>query len=96
MKILAFETIEMSASAALLDDENVLASTTLPPQQRSAQYLAPAVRDLLAQTGWKPTDVQLIVVSQGPGSFTGLRVGITFAKIFAWAVGADVIALNTL
>ncbi|MBQ6109527.1 MAG: tRNA (adenosine(37)-N6)-threonylcarbamoyltransferase complex dimerization subunit type 1 TsaB, partial [Thermoguttaceae bacterium] len=33
---------------------------------------------------------------QGPGSFTGLRVGITFAKVFAWTVGADVIALNTL
>ena len=46
--------------------------------------------------GWKPADVELLVAAQGPGSFTGLRVGITFAKVFAWTVGADVIALNTL
>ena len=96
MKILAFETIDVSASAALLDDENVLVSTHLSPRERSAQYLAPAVRDLLAQAGWKPSDVELLAVVQGPGSFTGLRVGITFAKVFAWTVGADVIAVNTL
>lgn len=96
MKILAFETIDVSASAALLDDEKVLVSAHLSPRDRSAQYLAPAVRDLLAQVGWKPADVKLLAVAQGPGSFTGLRVGITFAKVFAWTVGADVIALNTL
>lgn len=96
MKILAFETIDVSASAALLDDEKVLASAHLTPRERSAQYLAPAIRDLLAQAGWKPADVELIAVVQGPGSFTGLRVGITFAKIFAWTVGANLIALNTL
>jgi len=96
MKILAIETIEVSASAALLDDENVLASTHLLPTERSAQYLAPTVRDLLNQVGWKPADVELVVVAQGPGSFTGLRVGIAFAKVFAWAAEAELIALNTL
>ncbi|MBE6425459.1 MAG: tRNA (adenosine(37)-N6)-threonylcarbamoyltransferase complex dimerization subunit type 1 TsaB [Thermoguttaceae bacterium] len=96
MKILALETIDVSAGIALLEDENVLASAVLPPQQRSAQFLAPAVRDLLESQGWKPSDVQLVAIAQGPGSFTGLRVGIAFAKIFAYAVGADVIALNTL
>ncbi len=96
MKILAFETIDVSASAALLYDENVLISSYLPAQKRSAQYLIPAVRDLLAFVGWKPADIELLVAAQGPGSFTGLRVGITFAKVFAWTVGADVIALNTL
>ena len=96
MKILALETIDVSAGIALLEDEQVLASAVLPPQQRSAQFLAPAVRDLLESQGWKPADIQLIAIAQGPGSFTGLRVGIAFAKIFAYAVGADIIALNTL
>ena len=96
MKILALETIDVSAGIALLEDEQVLASAVLPPQQRSAQFLAPAVRDLLESQGWKPADIQPIAIAQGPGSFTGLRVGIAFAKIFAYAVGADIIALNTL
>lgn len=96
MKILAIETVDVSASAAILEDETVLEAVHLDPKQRSAQFLAPAVRQLLTSQGWKPTDIELIAVVQGPGSFTGLRVGIAFAKVFAYAVGADVIAFNTL
>lgn len=96
MKILAIETIDVSASAALLEDENVLAAVHLSPEKRSAQFLAPTVRDLLESQSWKPADVDLTVIAQGPGSFTGLRVGIAFAKVFAYAAETDVIALNTL
>ena len=46
--------------------------------------------------GWRPQDVQLVAVTQGPGSFTGLRVGVTAAKTMAYAVGAEVFAVNTL
>ncbi len=96
MKILAIETIDISASAALLENETVLATSVLEPNQRSAQFLAPMVRDLLATQNWKPKDVDLIVVAQGPGSFTGLRVGIAFAKVFSYAAETEIIALNTL
>lgn len=96
MKILALETVDVSASAAVLEDENVLQAVHLNPSQRSAQFLAPAVRDLLCACGWKPADVNLVAVLQGPGSFTGLRVGIAFAKVFAYAAGTDLIAFNTL
>ena len=44
---------------------------------------------LLRQVGWRPADVQLVAVSCGPGSFTGLRIGVTTAKVFAYAVGAQ-------
>ncbi len=96
MKILAIETIDVSASAALLENDTVVASQTLLPGQRSAQYLAPMVRDLLASVNWKANDIQLVGVVQGPGSFTGLRVGIAFAKVFAYAAEAEIIAVNTL
>ncbi len=96
MKILAIETIDISASAALLENEVVLATSVLEPNQRSAQFLAPMVRDLLTTQNWKPTDVDLVVVAQGPGSFTGLRVGIAFAKVFSYAAETEIIALNTL
>ena len=54
------------------------------------------MRDLLKQVGWLPENVQLVAVSVGPGSFTGLRVGVTAAKVFAYAVGAEVLGINTL
>ena len=50
----------------------------------------------MKQVGWPPTDVQLVAVAVGPGSFTGLRVGVTTAKVFAYAVGADVLGIDTL
>jgi tRNA threonylcarbamoyladenosine biosynthesis protein TsaB len=64
--------------------------------QRTAQSFAPCIVQQLESVGWSPLDVQLIVVTKGPGSFTGLRIGITAAKTLAYAVGAEVIGVNTL
>jgi tRNA threonylcarbamoyladenosine biosynthesis protein TsaB len=57
---------------------------------------AGGIARLLGEVGWQPRDVQLIGVATGPGSFTGLRVGVTTAKMFAYAVGAEVMGVNTL
>ena len=96
MRILALETTDKTGSVAALDDCNILAQLMLDQNQRSAQSLAPAMKTLLEQVQWQPKDVQLVGVSVGPGSFTGLRVGVTTAKVFAYAVGADVLGINTL
>jgi len=74
----------------------LLAERVLDPETRSAQSLAPALNDLLESVGWRPREVQVVAVVVGPGSFTGLRVGVTTAKTFAYAVEADVVAVNTL
>jgi tRNA threonylcarbamoyladenosine biosynthesis protein TsaB len=58
--------------------------------------LAPAVHSLLELVGWQPRDVELLAVTIGPGSFTGLRVGVATAKVFAYAVGAEVLGIGTL
>ena len=96
MRILALETTEKIGSVAAMLDGNLLSEMTLERSQRSAQSLAPAMLALLKQVGWLPGDVQLVAVSVGPGSFTGLRIGVTTAKMFAYAVGADVLGVNTL
>ncbi|MEI6502464.1 MAG: hydrogenase expression/formation protein HypE, partial [Armatimonadota bacterium] len=57
---------------------------------------APAIHALLEQVGWLPRNVQLLGVAVGPGSFTGLRVGVTTAKVFAYAVGADLLCISAL
>jgi tRNA threonylcarbamoyladenosine biosynthesis protein TsaB len=94
--ILSLETSSTSGSVAVLSGGEVLSQAILPQGERSAQMLAPAIRDLLAKAGWRAADVQLVAVTQGPGSFTGLRVGSTTAKTFAYAVGAEILGINTL
>ncbi|MBU4272841.1 MAG: tRNA (adenosine(37)-N6)-threonylcarbamoyltransferase complex dimerization subunit type 1 TsaB [Planctomycetes bacterium] len=96
MRILALETTDKTGSVAALDNYNLLAELMLDQNQRSARSLAPAMQALLVRVDWSPKDVQLVGVSIGPGSFTGLRVGVTAAKVFAYAVGADVLGINTL
>ena len=96
MKILALETIGVSASVALLEDGMEVRTVRLDAGEKSARALVPAVQRLLGQSGWKPEDIGLVAVAEGPGSFTGLRVGITFAKTFAYTVHAAVIGVPTL
>ena len=61
-----------------------------------ARDLTPAVKALLEQAGWKPRDVHAVVVSRGPGSYTGLRVGVMSAKAFAYVTGCAVLGIDTL
>ena len=96
LRILALETTEHNGSLAAMANGNLLEELILERTQRSAQSLAPAMVALLKQVGWRPADVQLVAVSRGPGSFTGLRIGVTTAKVFAYAVGAEILGVDTL
>ncbi len=96
MKTIALETSAVPGSLALLEDAVVIYETSLPEQQRTTQTFAVELTRALRQAGWRPSDVDLFAVCQGPGSFTGLRIGVTAAKTFAYATGCHVIGLNTL
>ncbi len=96
MNVLALETTERVGSVAAMADTNLLCKLRLDPQKRSAQSLAPGIEMLLERVGWQPTDVDLVAAPVGPGSFTGLRVGVTTAKAFAYSVGADILGVDTL
>lgn len=96
MRILAIETTAFTGSLALAENDRVVAQSHLPTNSRSAQSLAPSIAELLSNHGWSVDSLQLIGVVQGPGSFTGLRVGITTAKSLAYATGAEVLGFDTL
>jgi tRNA threonylcarbamoyladenosine biosynthesis protein TsaB len=96
MRILAIETVAAAGSIALLNDDRVVEELDLDTARRSAQTLAPGIAELLKQASWRPADVELVAVAIGPGSFTGLRIGITTAKAFAYAVGCQVVGVNSL
>jgi len=96
VRIVAIETAETAGSLAAASDTNLLAELKLSPSTGSAQSLAPGVKQLLDQVGWRPQDVELVAVAVGPGSFTGLRVGVTTAKALAYCVQAGVLGVDTL
>jgi tRNA threonylcarbamoyladenosine biosynthesis protein TsaB len=96
LRILALETSNLTGGVTAAVDGKLLAEIDLEPAQRSARSLAPAIHALLAQIGWQPRDVQLAAVTTGPGSFTGLRVGVVTAKVFAYAAGCEVLGVSTL
>ncbi len=96
MRILALETTERVGTVAVMQDGNLLAQLELDRQKRSAQSLAPGLRTLLERVAWRPDAVDLVAVTVGPGSFTGIRVGVMTAKALAYAAGADILGLDTL
>jgi len=94
--ILAFDTSGFAGSVALLDGPALIREMALAAERRSAQTLSPAIASLLQESGVEPAQIKLVATTIGPGSFTGLRVGVTTAKTFAYAVGAQVLGISTL
>ena len=80
----------------ILTERLEILSLDLDPTWGSAKTLAPAIQKLLAQDGLAPKDLHAIAVVQGPGSFTGLRVGIATAKVMAYALQIPIVAIDTL
>jgi tRNA threonylcarbamoyladenosine biosynthesis protein TsaB len=93
---LVIETSGRSGQVGLAYGASVCAIRTLDAARRHARDLAPAVGELLAGQGWKPRDLAGVIVNRGPGSYTGLRVGIMSAKAFAYATGCALITVDSL
>ncbi|TWT90710.1 tRNA threonylcarbamoyladenosine biosynthesis protein TsaB [Pseudobythopirellula maris] len=91
-----FETVDEGPGGPFEHAPRLVQSVLPTPGQRGAVALAPAIDRLLSLAGASPNQIGLVAVTTGPGSFTGLRVGVATAKAFAYAVGAKVVAINTL
>jgi len=96
LKILAIETTERQGSIALYESDSLQHHHILPANDRSAATLAPEIKSVCARHNWTLSDIDRIAVTTGPGSFTGLRVGIVTAKTLGYALGKDVVGINTL
>ena len=94
-RIIVLETSGRVGQVALARGGALLALRRLDEARRHARDLVPALRDLLDEQKWRPRDVQAVLVSRGPGSYTGLRVGIMAAKTFAYATGGAILAVDT-
>ena len=95
MKTLAIETSGGIGGIAAWADGRVLAEQTFSQPMNHAQELFPAVEALARRVGWEPRTPELIAVSIGPGSYTGLRVGIASAKMLSYASDVPLIGVPT-
>lgn len=94
--LLAIDTATRIMSLALHDGSQLLAETTWQTTNNHSTELAPAVQDLLRRSQARVEDLSALAVSVGPGSFTGLRIGIALAKGIAGAKGLPLVGVSTL
>ncbi len=94
-RLLIIETSGRPGQVALALGDSLLAAARLEEVRRHARDLAPAVAELLRGQGWKPRDLQGVIVSLGPGSYTGLRVGVISARTLCYAIECPLIGVET-
>ena len=95
-RALAIETSSRVGSLALVEDGHVLAEAEFPHGLAHAAGIVLMIDDLCRRQSWGPADLALVYVSAGPGSFTGLRIGVTVAKTLAFGLGAKLVAVPSM
>ncbi|WOK51628.1 tRNA (adenosine(37)-N6)-threonylcarbamoyltransferase complex dimerization subunit type 1 TsaB [Streptococcus equi subsp. equi] len=96
MKTLAFDTSNKALSVALLDDGTLLADLTINVKKNHSISLMPAIDFLMSSADLKPKDLDRIVVAEGPGSYTGLRVATATTKMLAYSLSIDLVGVSSL
>lgn len=96
MPVLALETSTLVSSVALVTEESLVAEITLQTKLTHSERLMPHISAVLAMADMTPKEISAVAVSIGPGSFTGLRIGLATAKALAYALQVPVIGVPTL
>lgn len=96
MKVLAFDTSSKALSLAILEDKQVLAETMINIKKNHSITLMPAIDFLMASLDWTPKDLDRIVVAEGPGSYTGLRIAVATAKTLAHTLNIELVGMSSL
>jgi len=97
MKILALETATIAGSVAIIDDnKGLIGEVRVDVKAAHSERLMPSVEWLLNASGLSINDIDAFAVSIGPGSFTGLRIGLSTAKGLAFSTGKPLVPVKTL
>ena len=96
MKVLAIDTSTVVAAVALMDDGKLLGEYSINNKKTHSQKLMVMIDEIMKALDIKPSDIDVFAASIGPGSFTGLRIGVTTAKAMAYATNKPVVGVPTL
>jgi tRNA threonylcarbamoyladenosine biosynthesis protein TsaB len=96
MKILAIDTSNYQLGIALSSDNEIIGEYITNIKKNHSLRAMPAVEMLMKECGVSPGELDKIVVANGPGSYTGVRIGVTLAKTLAWSLGIPVAGVSSL
>jgi len=96
LKILAIDTSSKICSISILDNNNIIAEKHNDEETTHSQKLMPLINNLLDETNLTLDDINLLACCQGPGSFTGIRIGISTVKAFADVKNIPIIGVTSL
>ncbi|GJQ58868.1 MAG: tRNA (adenosine(37)-N6)-threonylcarbamoyltransferase complex dimerization subunit type 1 TsaB [Candidatus Scalindua sp. AMX11] len=96
MKVIGIETSGAMGSVCLCDNDTIVGTKTFGKSFGQGKDVGSSLNSLFQEMAWTPQDIDLIAVSIGPGSYTGLRVGVTCAKTLAYSLNKPVIDVPTL
>lgn len=96
MKILAIDTSNQVLSVAILEDQHLIIEVTKNTKETHGERLMPTIEWVFENSPFDIQEVDRIVIAQGPGSYTGLRIGVTTAKTLAWTLDKELVGLSSL
>lgn len=96
MKVLAIDTSNYTLGIAIIDEEKVIGEYITNVKKNHSIRVMPAIEMLLKDCDLTPNDLTKIVVAQGPGSYTGVRIGVTIAKTLAWTLKIPLVGVSSL
>lgn len=96
MICLFLDTSSSYLNSAVIKDNEVLKNIYLFLEKDMSKLALFKIKEMLDSLNLKPTDVNQIIISNGPGSYTGLRVGVTIAKTFAWGLNKELVSVSSL
>lgn len=96
MKILGIDTSSMAASVAVIEDNKLICEYTINTKKTHSQKLMPMIENMLGLSDLNIKDIDAVAICEGPGSFTGLRIGMATAKAIAHVNDIPIIGVNSL
>jgi len=96
MKVLGIDTSSLVMSIAVVENNRLLGEYTTNLKKNHSIRLMPAISRLLEELGMEPEELGGVAVAQGPGSYTGVRIGLSTAKALAWSLGIPLAGVSSL
>ena len=96
VRILAIDTSNQTLTVAVCEEKKIIGQYTITVKRNHSLTLMPAITQLVKEVGLTPNDFDRIVVAQGPGSYTGLRIGVTTAKTLAYTLKKELVGISSL
>lgn len=96
MNVLAIDSSNLVMGVAITNENHVLGEMVTNLKKNHSIRLMPAIEQMFNDVDLTPQDIDRIAVAQGPGSYTGVRIGVSIAKSMAWALDADLVGVSSL